>query len=327
VRREAADWAALLHDRDAEVDRAAFERWRAADPRHAEAYARIERNWSRAGLVEQTSYGRERRFSELRRRRAPLQRRFGLAAAVLAIVVLGAVLVSPYGPFGLWPGPRYSSEVGQIRTVSLPDGSTAVLDTDSAVRLAFDGHERRVSLVRGRARFDVTHDSHRPFVVEAGDGSVVARGTLFDVSLVGDRFEVTLWRGSVDVRREDHHSVSGGRVERLRPGEKIAFTGSQPLPPPALASGAERDWTSGMLGFDRTRLVDVIAQANRYSSAQISLADPTIGDLRVTGAFHARDTAGLARGIAESLHLALAQTSSGNFILSEPAHARPERNS
>lgn len=328
VHREAADWAALLHDRDADVDQTAFERWRAVDPRHAEAYARVERNWSRAELIAQTSYGRARRLPEARRKRTMTQPRFVMAAAaVLAIVMLGAVFASPYGPLGLWPRHRFSSDVGQIRTVALPDGSTATLDTDSALRVAFNGRERRVSLARGRARFDVAHDPDRPFIVEARNGSVVARGTLFDVSLVGGKFEVTLWRGSVEVRKDDHQTTPARAVERLRPGEKIAFVDSQDLPAPTPASAAERGWTSGMLGFDQTRLMDVVAQANRYSPAKISLADSKIADLRVSGAFHARDTAGLARSIAESLHLSLTRNSSGDFILSEAAQTPSEQNS
>lgn len=328
VRREAADWAALLHDRDADVDRYAFERWRAADPRHAEAYARIERNWGRAGLLAQTSYGRARRLPEAGRERAMVRPRVvAAAAAVLAIVVLGAVLISPYGPLGFWPGHRFSSDVGQIRIVSLSDGSTATLDTDSAVRIAFHASERRVFLTRGRARFDVAHDPNRPFIVQVGNGSVVAHGTLFDVSLVGRHVEVTLWRGSVEVRKDDRQKSPARMTELLRPGEKIAFAASQPLPTPVVASAAERDWTSGMLGFDGTRLADVIAQANRYSAAKISLSDPKIANLRVTGAFHARDTAGLARSIAEALRLNLTQTSGGDLILSERVQAPSEQNS
>ncbi|MFX7992894.1 FecR/PupR family sigma factor regulator, partial [Acinetobacter baumannii] len=67
VRREASDWVALIHDPDAAVDRAAFEHWRASDPRHAVAYARAERAWDSAALLGQTSFGRARGLPERRR--------------------------------------------------------------------------------------------------------------------------------------------------------------------------------------------------------------------------------------------------------------------
>ena len=50
VRREAHDWSMRMHGDDADLHRAAFERWRAADPRHAETYARLVRQWASAAF-------------------------------------------------------------------------------------------------------------------------------------------------------------------------------------------------------------------------------------------------------------------------------------
>jgi transmembrane sensor len=44
-------------------------------------------------------------------------------------------------------------------------------------------------------------------------------------------------------------------------------------------------WRRGQLVFENTRLADAIAEVNRYSEAKIELADPDLGNLRLSGAF------------------------------------------
>lgn len=323
VRREAADWAALIHDPDAAVDRAGFERWRAADPHHAEAYARVERGWEQSALLAQSSFGRTRHLPERRRLLPGSPPRLALAtAATLVVAVVGLAIGAP-GVLQRFTRPNateMASQVGQIRKIGLADGSRVTLDTDSLVRVAFTPNERRLYLSRGRARFDVAHDAGRPFVVMAGTGSIVARGTVFDVSIADGRVKVTLLRGVVDVRNRDMRPGAGSAraAEQLRPGEKLAFVASAPLPSPQPAVDTDQQWTTGMLTFGGTRLADVIAEANRYSTAKIAIADPALGDLRITGAYHATDTSGLAQSVAGSLGLRVARTRGGGFILSRP---------
>lgn len=323
VRREASDWVALIHDPDTAADRAAFERWRAADPRHAAAYVRAERAWDSAALLAQTSFGRARGLPERQRFFERPQIRYGFATAAALLVAILGLSVSGVGPFRHDHPPQaaqFASSIGQIRQVALADGSTVTLDTDSVLRVAFTGDERRLYLSRGRARFDVAHDAARPFVVMAGNGSVTARGTIFDVTVAGDRVKVVLLRGAVEVRdgraQTDRPQPA---IAHLSPGQQISFAATEPLPSPRPAVTIEAQWTNGMLSFDGTRLADAIAQANRYSATRISLADPTLGDLRITGAYHAGDAAGLAQSMADSLGLHVTRTPRGDAVISAPA--------
>jgi len=327
VRREAADWAALFHDPDAEIDRAAFERWRAADPRHAEIYARIEQGWEQSALLAQTRFGRTRRLPERRRGWFGTPARYAVAAAVLLVAVAGLTLASPdfLGRSTRAGATEFASQVGEIREVTLADGSSVTLDTDSALRVAFTPDERRLLLSRGRARFEVAHDPDRPFVVIAGGGSIVALGTVFDVGIVDGRVRVTLLRGTVEVRNTDAGSNGGPAqaVERLQPNEKISFVASAPLPSPQPVMETDKQWTSGMLAFDETRLAEAIAEANRYSTARIIIADPAVGDLRITGAYRAGDTQGFAQSVADSLSLRLTRAQDDLVLSALPATPAP----
>src|SRR5581483_2328013 len=81
----------------------------------------------------------------------------------------------------LWSGTRYSSGIGEMRKVVLPDGSVMTLNTQSEVRAHYTRHSREIHLAKGEVLFDVAHDATREFVVRIDSWSVVAVGTAFDV--------------------------------------------------------------------------------------------------------------------------------------------------
>ena len=327
VRREASDWVALIHDPEAAVDRAAFERWRAADPRNGPAYARAERAWESAALLGQTSFGRARGLPERRRFLDRPQVRYAFAAAAVLVMAIVGLSVDGGRMFGLDRTPetaQLASRIGQIRQVKLADGSIVTLDTDSVLRVALSKGERRLTLERGRARFDVAHDAARPFVVMAGGGSVTARGTIFDVSVVGGDVKVALLRGVVEVRARVPTTPGAAprAAARLRPGQQVSFAPSATLSPLRPLAAAESQWTRGMLTFDHTRLADAVADANRYSAAKIAIADPGLNDLRITGAYRIGDAQGLATNMAASLGLRAVRTPRGDLVIVAPSPAR-----
>lgn len=321
VRREAHCWSMRMHGDDAAAYREAFENWRDSDPRHGLVYARLEGQWGQAALLRQTKIGRTRALPQRRSGRMVARIGYAMAAAVTILAIgLGIRFRTPTTLPNQHDIGQFASRVGEIRTVRLSDGSLVTLDTDSVVRAAFTPKERRIELRRGRARFNVTHNPSRLFVVSAGTGTIVARGTIFDVSLIKSRVSVTLLRGAVDVREKVGIKAksSGALVVRLHQGQSTAFTASEPPISPRTVSRAESSWVSGMLSFDADRLGDVIAQANRYSITKISVADPTLNELKITGAYHIRDASTFARTLAASLDLNATSQSNGNIVLSRP---------
>src|SRR5690606_16270916 len=73
---------------------------------------------------------------------------------------------------------------GQIRSVSLPDGSLAILDTDSAMDIAFDNTVCKLILRQGGMYVKPADDPMalgRPFIVQTPHGQVRALGTEFVV--------------------------------------------------------------------------------------------------------------------------------------------------
>lgn len=320
LRGRASDWLARLRGPDAERHRPAFERWILENPDHAGAYESVRAAWGLSDDIRYTPTGRARGLPD----RLPAYRRvapYAIAAAALLALAAGAFILivqpSVTGPAAHMASDRFATAVGEIRTFTLADGSRITLDTDSAVEVVLTGTIRRLRLERGRARFDVAHDPGRPFRVETGAGIVTARGTLFDVARLDGQVHVVLLRGAVDVEiSSSGASRSTAHVERMRPGQQLTI--GRQVPAPVRAVVSEPKWPTGMLEFDGAPLRDVLAEANRYGSVPIRLADPALGELRVTGAYRAGDTAGLARILAATFGLRHAATADGAILLARP---------
>ncbi|KAB2908980.1 MAG: DUF4880 domain-containing protein, partial [Dechloromonas sp.] len=253
LRREAGEWFVIMNDENvSEEDEREFKRWLARGALHRATYNRI------AGLH---SAGKRVDWENL----PPPKPVRGTAKRVWITVIgcmalIGFVAWRASGAPAFWPEAdttqmaqghadaslQYSTEAGEVREFSLPDGSRLTLDGDTTIRAWFRSGERRLRLGRGRARFDVAHEE-RPFVVDAGDSEIVAVGTVFDVAFRDKRtVEIHLLRGAIDVRR----AQSAGKAEpiRLEPGDELryAIEGSGNSAS-VQKRGTEADWTEGVI--------------------------------------------------------------------------------
>lgn len=321
LRREAARWLVRLQSgRDPDVEEK-FRRWRDGDPANAEAFESVKRSYERAGLLRYSPLAAGQAVDE----REPASGRtpgyaWAAAAALVVLVPAGAFLAQRGFIVSGTNATMLITGVGEIRRVSLDDGSKVTLDTETRLEVEIGRAERRARLKEGRARFEVAHWSE-PFVVEAGEATITSEGSVFDVEKIDDRSRVDVLSGSADVRSTGTGSGNGNGVT-LRAGQGVT----------AEAAGIERtsdapggtDWTRGMLQFDGTPLEAAVSLANRYSQQKIVLAGD-IARLRVTGAFRAGDTAGLARALAAAFDLSLARARDGNLILSRKSAPEPPK--
>lgn len=306
---------------------AAFEAWRAEDPAHAAAYERVKAS------VEVTDYlplGRMVATSKLSR--LPFSKRHpvlvgALAASLVAVVGFGAyralVPGTMAGQQASIPGAdaHYVTMVGEKRDINLPDGSHVLLDADSELRVQYSATARTLRLDRGRARFTVTHDAARAFAVDAGDGRVIAHGTIFVVAVEARGVHVALVRGSIEVARQAAQRTQVGDVSSrmLLPGQQLTFSPNAPLPTPQPTPPGELDWVSGRLSFNDARLGDAIDEINRYNTVKIILGEPAVADLRVSGGFEAAKPEAFANAVARALGLKLVPQAGGRLLLA-PAH-------
>lgn len=281
----AADWWVRLRDADL-PDRLLLEwsDWLAADPRHEVAFARVSALAEDAAAMAPSM--RERFVQRYAPAVAPAarapRRRFARAAAALAaLVVLGAgafVLLRP-SP-GLSAG-HYASERAGHRDIALPDGSSIEMGGATSVTARYGRDERAIDLDAGEAFFRVAH-AERPFVVNAGPLRIRDLGTAFNVRRTGDRVTVAVTEGRVRVSPSGAHD-DDGTVE-LGAGREVSFdSATQAMRILDVDPATATAWRGHRLAFVDEPLASVVDNVNRYSARPIRILDPSLGRLTFTG--------------------------------------------
>ncbi|WP_427789059.1 FecR family protein [Brevundimonas diminuta] len=297
IEAAAVAWAAKV-DRGglSASDQAALEAWAAADPRRAGAYARAlaaSAYFDKAAALG-PGFAPSRHPAAAR----PMDRRclLGGAGALIAASVVGGV-----GVYALYGRGRIATPKGDVRRVSLSEGSAITLNTDTALRRALGPDLRRIDLLKGEALFDVAKDPSRPFVVFARGVQVLAVGTSFTVRLHDDgRVDVAVSEGVVEVRKPDAPMV------RLV-AETQAFVPTQGdierAPAPAAALERALAWREGRIDLAGMSLARAAEEFARYSDRPILIEDPAVGAMKVTGVYSVNDPEGFARAAALSFDL------------------------
>ncbi|ATQ66876.1 MULTISPECIES: FecR family protein [Methylosinus] len=273
ARAAAIEWWVVSRAGFSREERARFEAWRAADPAHAAAYADIER-----------TYAHVRSVRRARRAQAPAKtrRRERLVAGAAVALAASLAIYVAIGPLSIMLRANVATGTGETRVVTLSDGSTVTLDARSAIALRFTEGERRVSLLEGEAWFEVVNDPARPFVVEAGGGTVTDLGTTFDVDIVDGGARVAVGEHSVAV-------ASKGEMVIVEEGRQTSFAAQSPPAQPSPAPRSLAAWRRGSLVFEDRPLGEVLRALGRYRRGFVECATREICARPVTAVLPAGD--------------------------------------
>ncbi len=305
IREQAAEWAV----RDSagplcDEQQRALEQWCAADPRHAQAYEFARTTWADLGSLAQIAPPVRRASPSTLAR--PVPRRSRLRRAMTAVAALLVVA------FGVAQAPQllldwradYITVAGEVRRVTLPDGSLVDLDSRSAITLAFDDRERRVHLLAGEAVFSaapVSAHERRPFVVEYAGATTRALGTRFVVGQAGEGGWVGMLehRVAVDLLTPPARGRADQVVEQ---GQSVRYdhvSGVRPWPEQNLQRAT--DWERGVLVFERQPLAEVVARLNRYRPGRLMVVDSQLAQREVSGVFRLDQLAAVGGVLSDEL--------------------------
>ena len=273
VARQAVEWYLLEQSGQATPDDlAASAQWRALDPEHARAWSRVQQVSQTAGLLPPALAAPVLRRPQ---RRAAMQILLALMAAPAAWLLVRHELLADY-----------RSGVGQRRDISLPDGGALVLNTDSAVDLAYGAAERLLTLRLGEVLVQTRHDhaGSRPFIVATCHGRIRALGTRFTVRVDDDGCRVTVLEHAVEITPR----APSATVRTVAAGQQSRFDAnhaSLPAPAPLQADA----WARGMLAAQDMRLDAFADELSRYRPGLLRV-EPQVAGLRLSGAFQLDDT-------------------------------------
>ncbi|MEO0397845.1 MAG: FecR domain-containing protein [Pseudomonadota bacterium] len=362
VRREAAYWAVALDSGDADAQLAAFEAWLMRDANHPRAFVEASALWSRTGdprlrqayaLDPFAGYGadREDRVRGHLGRMRSVFAAFGDGLRPLS----SAAVVSAFGlvaGLGLVltvldvPTTEYESGVGVAETSILRDGTSVRLNTSTRFTIDFTRDARLVAFERGEAIFDVAPDPERPFIVQSGDRSIAAVGTVFSVKRAANATEVIVSEGRVVVDMTPTEALTSRMVDavskaraaadasrseagfdaatvassdtfvQLDAGQSAQFedksaTRIAALSPTVIAK--KLSWRNGVLIFDDQTLDDVVSEISRYTTREIVITDDAIGALRIGGYFPVTDIDTIFALLEDQFPLEVVETTTDSY--------------
>jgi transmembrane sensor len=274
----------------------AFANWLSRDPRHAEAIALVERALAlleKMPAVRGPLEARIGKTAEGKLQRAPIVpvvrfNPWAWAAGLAAALVLCAAIwwIRP----GQASAPQtFAADASEPQRIALSDGSVVDLNLSSRLQVQFSEGVRRVALSAGEAHFQVAHNAARPFIVTANGISIRAVGTAFDVRLIGDKVDVFVAEGKVQINWAGAPlSNSNPLVPLLTAGQLTQVSAGLNIVPrvelltPA-AARALLSWQDRMTSFINVPLREMIARINRCNSRQLVLMDPGLGDRKIGG--------------------------------------------
>ncbi|MBL9201818.1 MAG: FecR domain-containing protein [Opitutaceae bacterium] len=322
IRREAADWVVRRDAGLTAAEQDDFLQWLRADPRHREWFARQSGNWSALdGLADwRPAHSAEPNPKLLAR---PTSRRWlAPAMAAFAAAACFATFV------GLRHDPASPAEaLPPLERRVLADGSVAELNRGAEIEVRYTAAERRLTLLRGEARFAVQKDSARPFLVSAGGVEVRAVGTEFNVSLLRQTIEVTVTEGQVRVlpailsRSESGFPSGIAAAPLLGRGQRARVALSKPAAAPEISVVSEDElrrlsaWQPQLLDFSAAPLRVVVAEFNRVNRRQLVLLEPALGELPVVASFRSDNLDGFVELLVRTAGIAVERRTEGEIAL------------
>lgn len=330
IENDALEWAALHATRDMDAEeRAAFDVWFGADPRHQGAYLRaraLQHSLEQIGFQEEfrrpmdsaDALGFPAAASQAQaaandaqavavQQRSGKRRMFlsGALAAGLASLGVLALRRPEVKPTML------ATAKGEFRKVPLPDASVVNINSESSLELRLTPSERRIALTRGEAYFDVAKDRTRPFIVSTGSVHVRAVGTAFAVRRYSGGAEVFVAEGVVEVWAAD-----GSANTRMTAGARaFVANGARRIRMIRDPGGVERRlaWRTGELALNNDTLGYAVDDFNRYNARRLVVADPTLRSKRLVGTYRLDQPDAFARDVQELLNVPV--THAGTLIL------------
>jgi ferric-dicitrate binding protein FerR (iron transport regulator) len=168
--------------------------------------------------------------------------------------------------------------------VILPDGTKVWLNSETVFEFPsrFTGKKRKVTLKKGEAFFEVSHDTEHPFIVETAKSVIQVLGTSFNIRAYEDEIEniTTLVDGSINLR----HFYDETSTIKLNPGDQASIISvNRRIKINNVNTQYYTAWKDGKFAFLNERLDNILKQLERWYNIETDFADEETKAYRFTG--------------------------------------------
>lgn len=314
IYEQASQWIAKLDRGLSDAEQQALVAWMQHKPEHRQVMLEMAKLWDKmdslarlADLFEAPPRAqRQYRFSRV----------YLAAAASFLLATLGIVwsLGNVYLSQQQILDGIYETAIGEHSTISLPDGSQLVLNTNSRILVKYTTDHRLLVLERGEVNVDVAHDQTRPLSVMAGNKIVQAVGTAFNVKLRDNQqVELLVTDGKVRVAARQPQQPQQTASAPTLPESAMAVSKGETVTLGALREeiahiedadiAVQLSWRQGNLIFRGETLEQALIEISRYTSIEFEVLDEDIKQERIAGLFKAGDVKGLLTTLSQNFNI------------------------
>lgn len=215
------------------------------------------------------------------------KRYLGVASLITILIVASIMFLneSDFGEKKIYSDRiiEKSVQAGQKLRITLPDSSIVWINSESSIRYPENfTAESRIIELKGEAYFDVKKDEMRTFEVVAGDLTIRALGTSFNVNAFNSQEEikVALVEGKVGIANNEALTVL------LNPGELAVYNAAQKVFEKGRSSLAgETSWKDGRIVFKNADFDTVIERLERWYGVEFQYDEKKKPDWDFTANF------------------------------------------
>jgi transmembrane sensor len=242
--------------------------------------------------------------------------KFVVVPAIIVLIVSGFLVFKKLNSKNYEPVSIASANVNSVFAqkgskpkITLPDGSTVLLNADSRIYYGNDFATKRELRLEGEAYFDVVKNPNKPFIIHTSEMDVKVLGTSFNVRSYPDESfsEASLIKGSIEVHLKDRNrqpiilkpnekinvSKSAETLNEVNKRKKvIAATPTEQLfaikkIQPNIKDNVIKEiaWTQNKLYLQAERLDRVALMLERWFGKRIQVTNESLKSVRYTGNF------------------------------------------
>lgn len=331
--KEASEWIAKLDRGLCEAEESELKDWLSDSKTNYKHFMEVAMEWDQLNDLSRLSD----LFPETPvEKMQTMQWSRGMAAVLVLVVFCGYLLTQMILPVSEEVSVELKTEgtsvfetaVGEQSTIVLEDGSTAVLNTNSLLKVSYTELHRTLILERGEMHVSVAPNPNRPLTVIAADQLVQAVGTAFSVEIHEDRnIEVVVTEGIVRVAAAallGGHSLDSEALvlpassKTLAQGEEAHFGSEKKLEVREVSDeeiNVRLAWREGDVIFRGEPLSEAMTEVSRYTNIEFVFLNDQLKQERIIGRFKTGDIDGLLATLSENLSITYQRTSDGRVLL------------
>ncbi|MBF7688549.1 FecR family protein [Acinetobacter rathckeae] len=187
-------------------------------------------------------------------------------------------LLYGYLPYNYYSA-DYKTTTGEVKNITLSDGSKVILAAKSAIKLNYTATIRQIELIQGDIYVDVARDKNRPLVIATKQAQYTALGTRFIVDQYQKTSQISMLHSSVHVC-----SLHTAQSQTVQAGQKMivsdtGLTNIQDIP----VQMTDFAWQHQQILADNLALPDLLTRLNYQFGTHFIYQTSSLEPIKVNG--------------------------------------------